>query len=479
MAPGKGGPLAHAAGISRGIGFDACSAPSTGAMSAWKASPFHSVGIYIGGTNMGCSQPNLNASWVTRESAAGWALIPTYVGLQAPGNSCGCSSITPSQASAEGAAAAANAITDAQALSIGKGNPIYFDMEAYSAGGSATSAVLAFLTTWTNTLHARGYLSGVYGSGGSGIADLVRAYGTSFLEPDDVWVADWNGAETTSDPYLPSGDWVSDQRIHQYRGAHNDTYGGATLNVDSNYVDAATAGAGQVYPDGTFVQEAGNPGIYRIAGGAPLFVSDWTTVGGPQTLTTLTAQQFASLNSVPANGTFLTTDAGAIYRVAGGAPLAVSSWSVYGGVQASVTIDPWDIANITNPLAHLNTKPANGTTVEGLPSDTYWSFINGNRYSIAPTPLAIGVDDASLKAFPIVAAPTGGAASVPHCLVPNLKRLTLHYAVGWLRRASCRLGKVKWPAHFPPAGHPLHVSAQSPRSGTRHVVGYRVGVTLR
>jgi Domain of unknown function (DUF1906) len=476
---GSGGPTAHAAGVSRGLGFDACSAPSTGAMSAWKASPFKSVGIYIGGTNMGCSQPNLSASWVTRESAAGWGLIPTYVGLQAPGNSCGCASITSSQASAQGAAAAGNAITDAQALSIGKGNPIYYDMEAYSPGGSATSAVRAFLTTWTNTLHARGYLSGVYSSGNSGIADLVRAYGTGFLEPDDIWIADWNGAETTSDPYVPSGDWGGDQRIHQYSGAHNDTYGGVTLSIDSNSVDAATAGAGQVYPDGTFVQEAGSPAIYRIAGGAPVFVSDWTTVGGPQAVKTLTAQQFASLNSVPASGTFLATEAGAIYRVAGGAPLAVSSWALYAGVQPSVTIDPWDIANITNPLAHLNSKPANGTIVEGLPSGTYWSFNNGNRFAAQPSPLAIGIDDASLSAFPIIDAPTGGAASVPHCVVPTLKQLTLHNAVGRLRKADCKLGKVAWPAHFPPPNHPLHVNAQSTRAGTKHPVGYRVGVTLR
>ena len=39
-------------------------------------------------------------------------------------------------------------------------------------------------------------------------------------------------------------DWANHQRLHQYRGGHNDTYGGAELNVDSDYVDAATAAAG-------------------------------------------------------------------------------------------------------------------------------------------------------------------------------------------------------------------------------------------
>ena len=51
-------------------------------MSKWL--PHRAVGIYIGGVNSPCSQPNLRTSWVDREIAAGWHLIPLYVGLQAP-----------------------------------------------------------------------------------------------------------------------------------------------------------------------------------------------------------------------------------------------------------------------------------------------------------------------------------------------------------------------------------------------------------
>jgi len=233
-----------------GLGFDACSAPSSAQMSAWSASPFRAAGIYLGGTNMACAQTNLTAAWVSQESAAGWHLIPTYVGLQAPTNSCGCAGIAPSRASAQGAAAASDAMAQAQAIGIGAGNPIYFDMEAYPRGSTNTSAVLAFLSAWTTQLHAGGYASGVYSSGGSGIADLVAEFGTGFEEPDDIWIADWNGAQTTNDPYVPSGDWAAEQRVHQYEGGHNDTYGGATLNIDSNYLNGATAaaGAGTVTP---------------------------------------------------------------------------------------------------------------------------------------------------------------------------------------------------------------------------------------
>jgi Domain of unknown function (DUF1906) len=231
----------QAGAVYSGLGFDACSAPSLQTMSDWQASPYRALGVYIGGINSACSQPNLTASWATAEVAAGWHLILTYVGLQAPSNECGCSSITPSQATSEGTAAAEDAVTDAQSLGIPAGNPIYDDMEGYSRNSTNSSAVLAFLSAWTSQLHAEGYLSGVYSSSDSGITDLVDQYGTSYVEPDDIWIADWNDEETTSDSSVPSADWANNQRIHQYRGAHNETYGGATINIDSDDLDAATA----------------------------------------------------------------------------------------------------------------------------------------------------------------------------------------------------------------------------------------------
>jgi Domain of unknown function (DUF1906) len=234
----------QAGAVYTGLGFDACSSPSAAQMSAWGSSPYRAVGIYIGGTNMACAQPNLTAAWVSEESAAGWHLIPTYVGLQAPTNSCGCAGIVPGRASAEGTAAASDAIAQAQPLGIGAGNPIYIDMEAYPRGGSNTSAVLTFLSSWTAQLHRSGYRSGIYSSGGSGISDLVADVGTTtFNEPDDIWIADWNDEQTTTDPYVPSGDWTAHQRLHQYVGSHNETYDRTTLNIDGNYLDGATAAA--------------------------------------------------------------------------------------------------------------------------------------------------------------------------------------------------------------------------------------------
>jgi Domain of unknown function (DUF1906) len=240
-APGPEGTIG---GTSyRGLGFDACAAPSRRAMAAWGTSPYRAIGVYIGGLNRACAQPNLTATWVGEQVAAGWHLIPIYVGRQAPTSGCtSCAKLSAGQAGAQGSAAARDAAAKAQSIGMGGGSPIYFDMEAYGRTNSASAATLTFLSAWTTELHAFGYVSGVYSSSSSGMADLARAIGSSYALPDDVWTANWNGAQNTSDPFLPSTAWPNHQRIHQYRGGHNETYGLVTINIDNDYVDGATVG---------------------------------------------------------------------------------------------------------------------------------------------------------------------------------------------------------------------------------------------
>lgn len=471
-----------------GLGFDACTAPSSRMMSSWSSSPYRVIGVYIGGVNMACSQPNLTPSWVSGEVAAGWHLILTYVGLQGAGSCSGtCATISPSNATAQGAAAASDAVGQARALGIPGGNPIYDDMEQYTRGGSSSAAVLAFLSGWTSQLHAEGYVSGVYSSASSGITDLGHAIGTGYSEPDDIWIADWNGQRTTNDPYVPSSAWPNHQRLHQYIGGHNEAYGGVTINIDGEYVDGATADTRSPIPDNTFVQVAGSPAVYRIAGGAPLYVSSWAGFGGPQPVQMITPQQFSQLAARPANGTFLTTTTGLSYRVAGGAPVQVTNWGIFGGPQPSVTVDQWDLQNIPNPLSRLEPAPADGTVVEGLPSGSYWSFCGGARSSVAPTPAAIGVDDQGLAAFPVSVA-TGGvgyvcglrqprSSTAVKCVVPRLKRMSLVRARGALRRAHCRLGRVRRPRRWS-RHHRLRVFGQSAAAGSKHQIRYPVNIRL-
>jgi hypothetical protein len=247
---GVGMPVAGASEPFTGLGFDACSAPSARTMSAWASSPYRAIGVYIGGANRACSQPNLTSTWIGEQVADGWHLIPTYVGLQAPTSSCSsCAMLSTSKASTQGAEAADDAVAEAQSVGIGPGSPIYFDMEAYTRTTSATAATLTFLSAWTNQLHALGYTSGAYSSSSSGIADLGHAIGGPYTLPDDVWTANWNSAQNTLDPYLPASAWASHERIHQYRGGHNETYGLMTINLDNNYVDGATVGTRTAAPE--------------------------------------------------------------------------------------------------------------------------------------------------------------------------------------------------------------------------------------
>jgi hypothetical protein len=228
-----------------GYGFDACTAPSARSMRAWReSSPFEAIGVYIGGRNRACSQPNLTTAWVSEQVALGWHLIPTYVGLQATTSSCtSCAKLTSSFATAQARAEADDAVADAQAIGIGPGSPIYHDMESYARTASATASTMTFLAAWTRRLHELGYSSGVYSSSASGIADLANRWGTAYPSPDQLWFANWNGRANTDDPYVPDEAWPDHQRIHQYRGGHDETWGGVRINIDSNYVDALTVGS--------------------------------------------------------------------------------------------------------------------------------------------------------------------------------------------------------------------------------------------
>jgi cell wall-associated NlpC family hydrolase len=176
----------------------------------------------------------------------------------------------------------------------------------------------------------------------------------------------------------------------------------------------------RAYPaDGTFVATSGDGRVYEIAGGAPLYVSNWSAVGGPKAAVGIdqwdvnnTGDTHAHLRQYPADGTFINTSTGRVYRIAGGAPFYISTWSIFGGVQHYVNIDQWDISSTSDPHAHLRASPLDGTVVKGLPSNQYWSFSSGLRSPTVETVQAIAVDDAGLAAFQIEPVPP--TTSSPH-----------------------------------------------------------------
>lgn len=221
-------------------GFDTCRTPSLRTMRVWRAR-FSADGIYIGGENMACDYGYLSGAWVRAVEAMGWSLLPNYVGPQPP-----CDPypgrIRPSQAAAQGRTAADGAIADATVLGIGRGSPLYYDMEAYNrTKGRCVTAVLTFLDAWTRRLNARGYLSGVYSSTDAAIVDLQsasRVGGHRLAKPQCVWIALWDNRKNMNAPgYLPRSSWPTGERSKQYSGPHWVKVGGIKMQIDFDLVD--------------------------------------------------------------------------------------------------------------------------------------------------------------------------------------------------------------------------------------------------
>jgi len=237
---------ANVPGNYRGEGFDACAAPSQAAMDGWRnLSDYRSVGIYIGGVNRGCSQANLNSTWVSRQVGNGWHVVPTYVGLQAP-----CTSFRNrlsygvTTARVQGRSDGADAVAKAQALGIAAPSTLYSDMEGYdSSNSSCVAAVMSYLTGWTYALHRYGFEAGVYSSASSGIHDLSTHY-DSFGDnrPDEIWIAWWNyRADVDGGSYVPDSQWRDHQRLHQFVGNSSESYAGYSIQIDRNFLDVSTS----------------------------------------------------------------------------------------------------------------------------------------------------------------------------------------------------------------------------------------------
>jgi Rv2525c-like, glycoside hydrolase-like domain len=213
-----------------GRGFDACAAPDPATMVAWLHSRYRAVGIYIGGSDRACAQPNLTAAWLVQQAAIGWHFIPLYVGPQVSFSG------EVTNPAAQATAAAEDAVLQAELLGFRHGTPIYYDMEAYQP--KQTPAALAFFTAWTTELHLLGFRSGIYSSSLSGVIDLVSNFSNPVdAMPDVIYDAWWNGRANTFDPNIGVADWAHHRRVHQYAGNITQTHGGVQLNIDRDFLD--------------------------------------------------------------------------------------------------------------------------------------------------------------------------------------------------------------------------------------------------
>ncbi len=274
-----------------GQGFDKCEIPTLSQMQNWITnSPYRAVNLYIGGSVRSCTNSALTASYVSQLSQQGWKFIPTWVGPQSAGwsgSSGSRISNDPATAYNEGineANAAINvAINLGLALADGSGTIIYYDIENYDTTNTVyRNAAKSFISGWTAQLHARGSKAGVYGSScGSGINDFASISNV----PDAIWPANWftpyqyrSDATVWDVACLSNGIWGNHQRIRQYAGGHSETWGGVTLNIDSNVIDGIVASSLPTISEKSLLRVDTQIEVYWLQNGKLYWITDWEII---------------------------------------------------------------------------------------------------------------------------------------------------------------------------------------------------------
>jgi hypothetical protein len=165
----------------------------------------------------------------------------------------------------------------------------------------------------------------------------------------------------------------------------NGAGGGWTYSVIG--VVHAPGGSTSTFASGSYVSYAGR--VYRMAGGAPEYVASGDAAQlpgwGTTTVAPLSAAQFDSLPTYPANGTLISNvDTGQVYVVAGGAPEYIEpadANKVPGYPGAGVTaLSNWEFSN----YQHLRPYPANGSLISNVSTGQVYVVAGGAPEYIEP-----------------------------------------------------------------------------------------------
>jgi len=242
-------PPSPGTGVIQAQGFDACHLPEISEMQTWwKQSPYDFYALYMGGISLYKECAIANSAWVSAVHQQGWSFVPTWVGPQAP-----CSSylrkmssdpaITYQQGRQEAEDASAKAATMGLTQDGLGGTVIYYDLEVFGGANEACrKATSSFMNGWVERLNELGNIAGGYGAHNSYVEDWV----TIPHVPNVVWAASWY--TNIYDPWASvngitwlNGFWTNHQRIRQYTGGHNETWGSIKFNIDSNVADGWVA----------------------------------------------------------------------------------------------------------------------------------------------------------------------------------------------------------------------------------------------
>jgi surface antigen len=175
-------------------------------------------------------------------------------------------------------------------------------------------------------------------------------------------VAWWNTSSRGHVAWVEAVNSNKTVKIEEYNIGGSGKYDEATIPTSSvsgyiHFQDLATS-----FADGAYITYAGD--VYRMAGGAPIYVSSWGAFGKtPAGL--VSAKQWAALPRIPRDGTFITgATSKRVYRIVGGAPIYIGNWNSVGGIQPTVVVPDATIANAVkvqpatpNHYDHLNYYP--------------------------------------------------------------------------------------------------------------------------
>ena len=249
--------------------------------------------------------------------------------------------------------------------------------------------------------------------------------------------------------------------------------------VSSPAYEYIHTGASSSVTEGSLVSYQGN--VYRIAGGAPIYVSSWDAVGGEQQATPISDAQFANLNPMPADGTLVYVKAGPVFRIAGGAPIYVSNWDALGGPQVSTLIDQMaiDHAGEGDVWTHLNRFPEDGTILNALAGSVSFRVSNGTPLRIARTG-GILVEGAALDRAGMAFPWNHLRSSTPHARLQAISGRTRldHITLSWqglITASRTTSYDVRW--RIPTRTWHLPSGWQKLSSGPVRLTGLRVGTT--
>jgi hypothetical protein len=141
-----------------------------------------------------------------------------------------------------------------------------------------------------------------------------------------------------------------------------------------------------VIVDGQFVTDTSTHAVYRVVGGAPIYVSSWSAFGGGKSTTAVSHERLSAMPRFPVSGTFLrATGSGEVYRIVGGAPVYVSSWAAMGGSRSTFEVDAAAIAHSggVGYWSHLAAVPAAGTFVRASGSGEVYRIAGGAPLYVA------------------------------------------------------------------------------------------------